>query len=159
MTRDVILYQGLYLSLFEDLSGLPNPVRCFEDFLADFSFSKPLSKHKGLGPIACAALCGDPQLIRELAAAKASLETHAPGMPETMNQPDLAPLHLAVWFKGQDVDTLQTLLELRANPNLSTMHVFPPLCFCRSAKTVELLIQHRADANSPGKVTGSDCNV
>ena len=136
----------LYLSLFEDMTGLPRKCRSIEDFLVEFSFSKPLAKHKGLGPIACAALCGDPILIRELAAAKASLETRAPGMAEMMNMSDAAPLHLAAWFHS-DLQVLETLLELRANPNSSSIMVPAPLGLCRTAAAVDLLVAHGAGVN------------
>ena len=147
----------LYLSLFEEMSGLPGQRRNVEDFLAEFSFSKPLEKHKGLGPMACAALCGDPQLIRELAAAKASLETHAPGMPETMNQPDFTPLHLALWFRSHDLPVLETLLSLRADPNSSTAKLSPPLGLCRNSQAVELLIHHGAGVNFQGQARLKFC--
>ena len=48
----------LYLSLFEDLTGLPRKRRSFEEFLAEFSFAKPVRQYRGLGPIACGALSG-----------------------------------------------------------------------------------------------------
>ena len=141
----------LHLSLFEEMTGLPGKRRGLNDFCADFSFSQPLGKHRGLGPIACAALSGDHELLRQLAVAKASINTHAPGMPETMRLPDFTPLHLAAWFRSDNLQVLQTLLELQADPNRSTMNMSPPLGFCRSVAAVELLVQHNAEVSCQGK--------
>ena len=137
----------LYLSLFEDMTGLPAKHRNVEDFLSEFAFSEPLQQYRGLGPIACAALSVDHKLIHDLVVAKASLETRAPSMPETMNLPDFRPLHLAVWFRSHDLRVLQTLLELRADPNSSSMNICPALGLCRAAGAVELLVAHGAEVN------------
>ena len=56
--------------------------------------------------------------------------------------PDFPPPHLAVWFKSEDLQVLETPLELRADPNCSTMNVAPPLGFCRTMGAVDLLVFH-----------------
>ncbi|CAK9099320.1 Ankyrin-2 (ANK-2) (Ankyrin-B) (Brain ankyrin) (Non-erythroid ankyrin) [Durusdinium trenchii] len=149
----------LYLSLFEDMTGLASELRSVEEFLMDFSFSKPLNQHRGLGPVACAALSGDVELIRNLVMAKASLQSHMPGLPEVMNLPDFTPVHLAVWFRSQDLRILETLLDLRADPNSCTLNVDPPLGFCRTAGAVELLVRHKAGVNLQGKTLGQLCPI
>ena len=123
----------------------------------DFSFSKPLKKHRGLGPVACAALSGDAELIHSLVILKASLQSHMPGLPEVMNLPDFTPLHLAVWFRSRDLRILETLLDLRADPNSCTVNVDPPLGFCRTAGAAELLVRHKAGVNLQGKTLGQLC--
>ena len=140
----------LLLSFFEEVSGLPRKRRSVEKFLVDFSFSKPLAEHHGLGPVACAALSGDAELVRSLVVAKASLQTHAPG---TLIQPlpDLTPLHLAVWLRSHDLQVVQTLLALHADPNSSTVKIGPPLGLCHTVGAVDLLVQHSAGVNFQGK--------
>ncbi|CAE7499500.1 unnamed protein product [Symbiodinium natans] len=141
----------LYLSLFEEMVGLPIKRRNVEDFLKEFHFSPPLQQHKGFGPMACAALSGDHDLVLALAHANASLHTHAPGMRETLNQPHFTPLHLVLWFKSQDLRVLETLLELRADPNSSTIHAWPALMGCRTVESLELMVRYGGDVNTPGK--------
>ena len=116
-----------------------------------FSFSQPLDQHKGLGPVACAALLGDDALVRSLVEAKAVLETLAPGMPEVSDIPGMTPIHLVLWFRSHDVKVLKTLLELRSDPNVSNINVGPPLGYCRTVEAVELLVKHGAGVNAQGK--------
>ena len=148
-----------YLSLFEEMTGLAPKRRSVDDFLSEFGFVKPLQQYKGLGPVACAALSGDGELIRGLAIAKASLHTRAPGIPELLSIPDFTPLHLAVWLKSQDALVLETLLELRADLHSSTVNVPPPLGFCRSVGAAELLVRHGAGVNLQGKSFSQFCPV
>ena len=82
----------LYLSLFEELTGLAPKLRRVDEFASEFLFSKPLQRYNGLGPVACAALAGDEPLVRSVAAAKASINTRAPAMPGTQNVADYTPL-------------------------------------------------------------------
>lgn len=46
----------LYLSLFEELTGLAPKQSSVDEFVQEFLFSKPLQQYNGLGPVACAAL-------------------------------------------------------------------------------------------------------
>ena len=140
----------LYLSLFQDFTGLDSKHRGIEEFRVDFGFSKALGRYKGLGPIACAALSGDARLIRCLADAKAAVHSRAPRLPEVFNLPDFTPLHLATAF-SKEIDVLKTLLEIRADPNDSTMNAPPPLTCCKSAAAVDLLVRHGAGVNFQGK--------
>ena len=64
---------GKYLSLFEQVTALAPKPRSLDEFASEFGFSRPLRQYTGLGPVACAALLGDAQLLRRLAAARASL--------------------------------------------------------------------------------------
>ena len=152
-----------YNALFQELTGLEEMVgvsfteKKIQGFMEEFCFSPGPQKHKGLGPAACAVLRGEHELLRELVGCKASLETHAPGMPEVFNMPDFTPLHLAVWFKSHDLKVLETLLELKADPNSSTMNVAPPLGFCRTVGAVDLLVSHGAGVNSQGKQIAQYC--
>lgn len=161
----------LHLALCEDMTGLAKKQRSLEEFLVDFSFSRPLAQYQGLGPVACAALSGDHELVRGLAVAKASLHTRAPSMPEVFSTAGLTPLHLAVWFRSHDLRVLETLLELRADPNDSTMTAAPPLGWCSTKGAVELLVRHGAEVNAQVKgfsrfcpihataATGAPCDV
>eukprot|EP00438_Fugacium_kawagutii_P012926 Skav226149 [mRNA] locus=scaffold1065:326540:328851:- [translate_table: standard] len=140
----------LYLSLFEEMAGLDSKCRSVEDFLQEFSFSTVAQgRRRCLSPVACAALSGDCRLVRALVVAGASLHSQAPGLPELFNMKGFTPLHLAVWFKS-DLHMLETLLDLRADPNGSGINMFPPLGLCRSVGAVDLLIQHGARVNFSG---------
>eukprot|EP00438_Fugacium_kawagutii_P032705 Skav204479 [mRNA] locus=scaffold5533:170330:178429:- [translate_table: standard] len=142
----------LYLSLFEEMAGLEPKCRTVQDFLQEFSFSTVAGQQRGssLSPVSCAALSGDCRLVRALVAARASLQSHAPAMPEVLHFPSLTPLHLALWFKSHDLQMLETLLDLRADPNSSGIAFPPPLGFCRSVGAVDLLVQRGAGVNSCG---------
>eukprot|EP00438_Fugacium_kawagutii_P003794 Skav211107 [mRNA] locus=scaffold3323:70539:76115:- [translate_table: standard] len=144
----------LYQSLFEEMVGLNLKCRSVEDFLQEFSFSTVAGQRGGssLSPVACAALSGDCNLVRALVAARASLQSHAPAMPEVLNQPGFTPLHLALWFKSHDLRMLETLLDLQADPNSSGITLLPPLGLCRSVDAVDLLIQRGAGVNFSGKI-------
>ena len=149
----------LYLALFEAMTGLASKRRSVNDFMEEFSFSQPIERCAGLGPVACAALTGDRDLVRNLVNAKACLQTHAPAMPEVMYAPDYTPLHLALWFRPHDLQVAETLLELQADPCASTINLCPPLGYCRSARAVDLLIRHRAGVNFQGKTLTQACPI
>ena len=85
-----------------------------------------------------------------LVKARASLRTRAPGMPELMGAPDFTPLHLAAWFGSHNLHVLEALLELRADPNDSTVGAAPPLHYCRTVGAVDLLIRYGAGVNFQG---------
>lgn len=145
----------LYRSLFEEMTGLARKQRSLEEFLSDFSFSNHLHRHKGLGPIACAALSGDHVLVHTLAVAKASLQTSAPALPQTLNASGYSPLHLAVWFRSHDLRMLETLLKLRADPSSSSLTALPPLGLCSTVEALELLVRHGAGINDQGNLAKS----
>eukprot|EP00438_Fugacium_kawagutii_P025178 Skav201050 [mRNA] locus=scaffold215:53956:60637:- [translate_table: standard] len=142
----------LYLSLFEEMAGLDPKCRSVEDFLQEFSFSTVAGQQRdrSLSPVACAALSGDCRLVRTLVVTRASLQDHAPAMPEVLHLPGFTPLHLALWFKSNDLHMLETLLDLRADPNTSGISLLPPLSFCSSVGAVDLLVQHGAGVSFGG---------
>eukprot|EP00438_Fugacium_kawagutii_P006096 Skav213789 [mRNA] locus=scaffold1122:78140:80335:- [translate_table: standard] len=149
----------LYLSLFEETTGLEPKCRSVENFLQEFSFSTVQPKDRSLSPVACAALCGDCGLVRALVLARASIQNHAPAMPEVVNSPGFTPLHLALWFKSHDLRMLETLLDLRADPNSSGITLLPPLGHCRSVGAVDLLVQHGAGVNSCRQYFGENLPI
>eukprot|EP00438_Fugacium_kawagutii_P004344 Skav207881 [mRNA] locus=scaffold664:462592:464556:- [translate_table: standard] len=151
----------LYLALFEETTGLEPKCRSVEDFLQEFSFSTAVGQQRdhSLSPVACAALCGDCRLVRALVAARASLQSHAPAMPEMLNAPGLTPLHLALGFKSHDLGMLETLLDLRADPTSSGIMLVPPLGLCRSVGAVDLLVQHGAGVNFAGAYFGKNLPI
>ena len=149
----------LYTSLFEEITGLASKRRSLETFLQELDFAEPVEQHAGLGPVACAALAGDHELIRSLVNAKASVQTRAPEIPEVFNIADLTPLHLALWFRSPDLKVLETLLELRADPNSSTATAAPPLGFSRTVAALELLVQQKADVNYQGELVPQYCPI
>ena len=144
----------LYLSIFEEVTGLEPKCRSVEDFLQEFSFTAVAGQRRdSLSPVACAALSGDCKLVRALVVARASIQNHAPAMPEVLHHPDFTPLHLALWFKSHDLRMLQTLLDLRADPRSSGSNLFAPLGLCRSVGAVNLLVHHGAGVNFAGANT------
>eukprot|EP00438_Fugacium_kawagutii_P022739 Skav234321 [mRNA] locus=scaffold3847:74899:77434:- [translate_table: standard] len=140
----------LYLSLFEDASGLDPKCRSVEDFLHEFSFAAVGQSDRSLSPVACAALSGDCRLVRALVVARAFLHSHAPAMPEVLHSAGFTPLHLAVWFKSRDLCMLDTLLDLQADPSSTTVDLPPPLGFCQSVGALDLLVQRGAGVNDCG---------
>eukprot|EP00438_Fugacium_kawagutii_P032704 Skav204478 [mRNA] locus=scaffold5533:162641:166985:- [translate_table: standard] len=106
-----------------------------------------LANHGSEGAVASAQWPA--QLYLETAA-RASLQSHAPAMPEVLNNPGYTPLHLALWFKSHDLDMLETLLDLHADPNSSSISLLPPLGCCRSVGAVDLLVQRGAGVNFCG---------
>ncbi|CAE7193030.1 unnamed protein product [Symbiodinium natans] len=90
---------------------------------------------------------------------RASLRTRAPGMPELMGAPDFTPLHLAAWFGSHNLHVLEALLELRADPNDSTVGAAPPLHYCRTVGAVDLLIRYGAGVNFQGTSAYALCRA
>ena len=142
----------LYLSLFEETTGLEPKCRSVEHFLQEFCFSTVAGQRRGssLSPVACAALSGDCKLVRALVAARASLQSHAPAMPEVLHSRGFTPLHLALWFRSHDLSMLETLLDMQADPNSSRINLQPPLCYCRSVGALDLMVHHGAGVNFAG---------
>ncbi|CAJ1366273.1 unnamed protein product [Effrenium voratum] len=134
-----------FTARFEKLVGLPPRQRSLEQFCLDFAF--PGACRKGLSPVACATLAEDTETLRNLVVAKASLDTPAPDMTKLGVLRGFRPLHLAASFSSQNLELIETLLDLRANPNYSPPWSHTPLACCKSAKAIELLVQHRADVN------------
>ena len=138
----------LYRSLFEEMTGLPKKRRSLQELFSKFDVSL---KQGGLGPVACATLAGDSELVKTLVSAKASVNTRAPAIPEFHNTAGMTPLHLACYYKSQNLHLLKTLLELRADVKSSNAMLAPPLHYCRSTGAVELLLESKAGINDTGK--------
>ena len=150
----------LYLALFEETIGLEPKCRSVEDFLQEFRFSTVEQRRdRSLSPVVCAALSGDCKLVRTLVVARASLQSHAPAMPEVLDAPGMSPLHLAVWFKSHDLRMLETLLDLRADPNSCGITCPPPLGLSRSVGAVDLLVQYGAGVNFAGVYFGKNLPI
>ncbi|CAE7334730.1 unnamed protein product [Symbiodinium sp. CCMP2592] len=141
----------LFSALFESLLGLPPRQRSLKEFLDDFAF-KSLKKCRGrvgVGPVACAALAGDAPLIHELVTARATLHSRTRADEYMGVMPECTPLHLACWFRSDNLLPLRTLIELRANTMAGKGGTPGPLNFCHTADAVELLVEHGASVNVP----------
>ncbi|CAE7673306.1 Ank2 [Symbiodinium sp. CCMP2592] len=136
------------MSLFEEMIGLPKKRRSLQELLSEFDVSL---KQGGLGPVACATLAGDSDLVKTLVSAKASANTRAPAMPEFHNTSGMTPLHIACYFQSQNLQLLKTLLELRADVKSSNAMLAPPLHYCRSTGALQLLLENKAGINDTGK--------
>ncbi|CAJ1445102.1 unnamed protein product [Effrenium voratum] len=136
-----------FTARFDRMVGLPPTTRSLEDFWGDFHLLPGEFEQKGLSPVLCATLAEDTQILRRLAVARASLEPVAPEMKFLNIGAGFRPLHLAATFASHNLPLLETLLELRANPNSSPLLSVTPLACCLSAGAVELLVRHMADVN------------
>ena len=136
-----------FTARFEKMVGLQPKQRTLEQFWSDFALLPGAVQQKGLSPIACATLAEDTDILRNLVVARASLETIAPTITKLEIQPGMKSLHLAASFASHNLELLQTLLSLKANPASSSLLSSTPLGYCRSACAVELLVQHNADVN------------
>eukprot|EP00438_Fugacium_kawagutii_P031249 Skav211080 [mRNA] locus=scaffold314:328760:329353:- [translate_table: standard] len=147
--------------MFEEMAGLEPKCRSVEDFLQEFSFSTAVGQRResSLSTVACAALSGDCRLVRTLVAARASLQSHAPAMPEGLNAPGLTPLHLVLGYRSDDLGMVETLLDLRADPNSSGFMLVPPIGLCRSVGALDLLVQHGAGVNFAGAYFGKNLPI
>ena len=132
-------------ALFEQSVGLPRCVRELEAFLKEFHFED--LRADGMGPIACATLAGDGELIRSLFEARAGLQTKTRLDAFLGVVPGFTPLHLASYF-GQDVGAMKVLLDLRADLHASSGGTPAPLNHCRSPEAVDLLVKHGAMVNA-----------
>ena len=141
-----------FTARFEKMVGLQPKLRSLEEFWRDFALLPGvLQQKKGLSPVACATLAEDTDMVRQLVVAKASIESATPDMTKLEISGSSRPLHLAATFASQNLHLLETLLELRANPNSSGLMTPMPLGFCRSGGAVELLVRYGAEVN--GKFT------
>ena len=136
-----------YTARRERMIGLPTKQRNLAQLWHDFALVPGRFKQKGLGPVECATLAEDSAMIQALVAARASLETRSPQMTKLEILKDQNPLHLATTFASHNVQLLETLLGLRANPNSRPALTHTPLACCFSASAVELLVRYRADVN------------
>ena len=136
-----------FTARFEKMVGLQPKQRTLEQFWSDFALLPGAVQQKGLSPVACVTLAEDTDILRNLVVARASLETVAPDMTKLGIPPGFSPLHLAATFSSHNLHLLETLLELRANPNNCPPLTGTPLQCCQSAGAVELLVRHKADVN------------
>eukprot|EP00439_Symbiodinium_sp_Y106_P079527 s466_g18.t1 len=132
----------LFLALFEDLMGLPARQRSLQEFLSDFAFgSLDACRGKlGVGPVACATLAGDCEMIRTLVSAQASLQTRTRADEVMGVMPGSTPLHLACQFRSGYLEPIKTLLQLRADVHAARGGTPAPLNFCQRAASIELLV-------------------
>ena len=144
--KDVSQFR-FFTARFDRMVGLPPQTRSMERFWSDFAFQPGVLKQKGLSPTACATLAEDGEVLRNLVAAKASLESTGADMTKLGVPPGMRPLHLATTFASKNLRLLETLLDLRANINFSPPTASAPLSYCRTPAAVELLVSRRAAVN------------
>ena len=136
-----------FLARREIMGGIRPLKRTMREFLEDFGFgSLKKSRKAGFGPVVCAALAGDAELVKSLLEAQCPMETPLKAMPQVGIVGGLTSLHLTIMQGWRNPSVLELLLQARANPNLPASGV-PPLACCRTARDVQLLVDHRADVN------------
>ncbi|CAK9018298.1 Homeobox protein Wariai (Homeobox protein 1) (DdHbx-1) [Durusdinium trenchii] len=136
-----------FLARREVMCGIRPVRRTIEQFLEDFGYeSLKKSKASSLGPVVCAALAGDAELLKSLLEACCPVDKPVKGMPEIGVVRGLTPLHLTALQGWRSPKVLELLLEARSDPNLSASGV-PPLACCRTARDVQILLNFRADLN------------
>eukprot|EP00435_Cladocopium_sp_Y103_P064087 s901_g25.t1 len=145
------------LAKYQQIVGLPNVSRSLNCFMTDFHFesTKSLQQQKGMGPMACAALSGDAQLLVQLLEQKAILETSSLIMPEMDVWPGWTPVHFATSAGEAGEGALAQLLRLRADANGTRFGGGTCMGAARSPGAVELLVQHRGDVNRLPAVGGT----
>ena len=125
--------------------------------MTDFHFEskKSLQEQKGIGPMACAALSGDAQLLVQLLEQKAILETSSLLISEIDMWPGQTPCTLPPLPMRRREAVLAELLRLRADANGTRFGARSCLGLCRSPLAVELLVQYRGDVNRTSALVGA----
>ncbi|CAE7513346.1 unnamed protein product [Symbiodinium sp. CCMP2592] len=135
---------------------LESPRRSVGSFLAHFGFQseeEAIRQREGMGPVACAVLSCDMDMLHHFAGAGAPTTTRLPLMYEVDQMAGYTPVHLAVLVGRRTLLPLEELLRLRADPNTKDSMGAPVLGTCRTVGAVELLLRYRADVNLCGLPT------
>ncbi|CAE7266858.1 unnamed protein product [Symbiodinium necroappetens] len=135
-----------FTGLYEHMVGLPPFQRRLDEFMADFALHTV--RDKGLGPVACAVLAQDREMLRSLVERRASPHTSSPALPDVGIPEGCTPIHFAA--RSTCLESLETLLQMRADPHSSSTFLPTPLGFCRTPAAVEVLVRYQADVNFPG---------
>eukprot|EP00435_Cladocopium_sp_Y103_P024830 s3914_g6.t1 len=140
-----------FLARSQTLTGQPLLRRSMSEFIEDFGFKslELAKKQKGtMGPLLCAALAGDVDLVKSLLEAKCQVDLtrQLEAMPEMGIVGGLTPLHVVVMHGWRCPGVLETLLQAGADANTVARGI-PVLAYCRSATDVEILVKYRADVN------------
>lgn len=145
------------LAKCQQIAGLPILSRSLNCFMTDFHFEskKSLQQQKGIGPMACAALSGDAQLLVQLLEQKAILETSSLLISEIDMWPGQTPVHFAASAGEAAGGVLAELLRLRADANGARFGARSCLALCRSPLAVELLVQYWGDVNRTSALVGA----
>lgn len=146
-----------FLAKYQQIAGLPILSRSLNCFMTDFHFEskKSLQEQKGIGPMACAALSGDAQLLVQLLEQKAILETSSLLISEIDMWPGQTPCTLPPLPMRRREAVLAELLRLRADANGTRFGARSCLGLCRSPLAVELLVQYRGDVNRTSALVGA----
>ncbi|CAE7674657.1 unnamed protein product [Symbiodinium sp. CCMP2592] len=115
-------------------------------FLSYFGFPnlQTAVKIKDMGGLHCAAILGEPSLMRPLVEAKASVGAKCKSIL-SMDILNFVPLILAIQLNS--LAAAKGLLMLRADPNCTFAPCNPVLGLARDAEAVDFLLEHRADVN------------
>ncbi|CAE7372565.1 Fank1 [Symbiodinium sp. CCMP2456] len=137
-----------FAARYEVLTGQPSRKRTLASFLADFKFDSFAAAvaETGMGPIACATLSGDAEMISFFSQAKA-LSNPLKGLLEVGIPNGYTPIYLAVRYAWHCPEVLQSLLETKANPDALDMPGIPVLALCVTVRDVVTLVENRADVN------------
>lgn len=149
---DLLLLQKLdefryFLGRFERITGSAPKTRSFEEFLTDFQFNqRSLGQTKGIGPLACAVLSGDVELIPTLVQRRANLHCRASKNLDLDIIPGLTPLHFAAKH-ACDPAAIMALLALRADVNETDAIGTSVIGHAGTKEIAKLLIEMGADVN------------
>ncbi|CAJ1425964.1 unnamed protein product [Effrenium voratum] len=145
-----------YVARFDTLLGQTPRQRTLEGFLQDFEFkSLDCAKNsRGISAIACATLAGDANMISLLCDAGMDVNRRSCAIPEVYIHEKVAPVMLAAALGWRQDDVITTLVERKADMKAATASGHPLLGWCKSAKTVDFLIWHRADVNQQSGLAG-----
>lgn len=144
------LYRYL-VARFESFCGLPSKSRNLSTFLHDFNFQslqEAVKQRHGMGAVACCAVSGDLERLKDFVARGAPVETKLPALPELdLGFPGFTPLMLATQNSWHSVAPVAELLHLKANSNAKATGISVLAEAC-TAETVRLLVEHRAEINA-----------
>ncbi|CAJ1350356.1 unnamed protein product [Effrenium voratum] len=138
-----------FVARYNTLLGKPCPQRTLSSFLADFRFEslKCAKTVHGMSPMACAVLSGDAALISVLCDAGCDVDRPIETLHDLAVNTTGTPLVLAVSQGWRHEPVLTALLEHGADANAVNDWSYPVLGYCKTARSVELLVQHQADVN------------
>ncbi|CAJ1453667.1 unnamed protein product [Effrenium voratum] len=137
-----------FVARYETLSGHGFRQRTKDEFLKDFNFSSLHSAtNRCMSPMACAVLSADAEMIRVLCSEGLDVNRFDGAIPEVNIFQAMSPLMLATMLGWRNETVLLALLDHKANVDATTEFGSPLLGWCKSERTVDLLIHHRADVN------------
>ena len=145
-----------YLAHRPTLLGFAAQDWSLEEFLQHFSFAsldEALTTDSGMDGTLCALFAGDANILRLLVEHGADVSRPLRGLNKLGYYDSMSPLAVATRSNQHPV-LLKAMLELRADVNARTHAGVTALCLAQSPEHVRILLEARADLQSPGLPVG-----